>query len=304
MRPALFLALAALAPAFAATRVAYATPPTVADCLSATESSLKLMRDDKLQAARTDLLVCSAKSCPAVIRKECLQRIDTVNAAIPTVVFTAKSGDGRALTAVKVTMDGAVVASQLDGTALSLDPGIHHFTFEVADQLPVSEDLVLHSGEKNRAESLVIGPAAVAPVVTAPVTTIPVAHAPARVDPAPVPVAHDAEDGGHGRRVAAVVVGVAGVVGLALGGVFGGLTISEWNEATKACPTHPVGCSSPAIGMGGEASTYGNVSTASFITGGVLAAAGVTLYFTAPKPGGTSVGLSVGPSALGVNWAF
>jgi hypothetical protein len=296
--PPLRLSLVVALAAFATTRPAHATSPTVGECLSATESSLKLEKQHLLRAARADLLVCSAKGCPADIRAECARRMDAVNAAIPTVVFTVKTGDGRELTAVTVTMDEAVVANQLDGTALSLDPGIHNFTFEVAGQLPTREDLVLHAGEKNRAESVVIGAATPAPA--APATAGP-AQLP--VAPAPAPAALVTESRGHTARVTGLVIGATGAAGLAFGVVFGGMTISKWHQANSACPSH-AGCSQSAIGWDHDAMTDGTVSTISFIAGGVLAAAGVTLYLAAPKADAVRVGLRVGPSTLGVEGAF
>jgi hypothetical protein len=51
-----------------------------------------------------------------------LRRVDEINAAIPTVIFEAKDGAGGDLSAVRVTMDGEVLAERLEGTALSINP--------------------------------------------------------------------------------------------------------------------------------------------------------------------------------------
>src|SRR5882724_3225978 len=64
---------------------ARAADPTIAECLAASDASLKLGTDHKLQAERAQLLVCSASSCPSDIRKECLSRVEEVNAAIPSL---------------------------------------------------------------------------------------------------------------------------------------------------------------------------------------------------------------------------
>ncbi len=241
---------------------AHAAGPSVSDCLSATESSLKLRADHKLRAARAALLVCSAATCPADVRQECMRRIDTVNTALPTVVFTVKTGTGQELSAVKVTMDDEVVATYLEGTALSLDPGSHRFAFEVPGQPPVTETLILHEGEKNRREVVLMSGQATPPAAGAapavPTTTAAPSSASSPVEPS---------DSGHGRRIAGLVVGGAGVVGVVLGGVFGGLTFSAWSNANNECPSH-TGCSTKANNDRSDSVTYGTVSTVALIAGG------------------------------------
>ena len=106
--------------------VAHAADPTKAECLAASSASLQSAADHKLRLERSQLFVCASTTCPAVVRKECLSRIDEVSAQIPTIVFEVKDGGGNELSAVKVTMDGEVVAEHLDGSALPLDPGNHN----------------------------------------------------------------------------------------------------------------------------------------------------------------------------------
>jgi hypothetical protein len=103
----------------------YASDPTTSDCITAAESSIALRGDHKLRAAREQLLVCAARTCPRDIRAECLRRVDEVNASIPTVVFETKDGAGSDVTGVSVTMDGVSLSGRLEGMAISLDPGEH-----------------------------------------------------------------------------------------------------------------------------------------------------------------------------------
>src|SRR5580658_1231325 len=98
--PLLFLVTAALA------RPLHASDPTTADCLSASEASLKLRGEHKLREARGQLLVCASASCPADVRNECVRRVDPVNAAIPTIIFEAKDAAGNDMSAVTITMHG------------------------------------------------------------------------------------------------------------------------------------------------------------------------------------------------------
>ncbi|HXY44665.1 MAG TPA: hypothetical protein VEH29_10795 [Acidimicrobiales bacterium] len=103
------------------------------------------------------MLVCAAASCPADIQKECLRRVDEVNAQIPTVTFEAKDTAGRDLSAVKVAMDGQPLAERLEGMALSVDPGEHTFAFETPGQPLVTRRFIIQQGQKDRHETIVFG---------------------------------------------------------------------------------------------------------------------------------------------------
>src|SRR5580700_4041082 len=82
---------------------AQAADPTTADCLAASDASLKFGNDHKLRAERSQLLVCASSTCPTDIKKECLTRVDEVNVQIPTIVFSVNDAKGADLSAVKVT---------------------------------------------------------------------------------------------------------------------------------------------------------------------------------------------------------
>ncbi|MFI5387803.1 MAG: hypothetical protein ACHQ50_16970, partial [Fimbriimonadales bacterium] len=149
--PLIALAVTLVAP------VTRAADPTTADCLSASNTSIKLRTDHSLREARQQLLVCAARTCPSDISAECEHRLVAVNAAIPTLVFEVKDAGGNDLPAVSVMMDGKPLTERLEGTAISLDPGAHSFHFETAGQAPVDKMFVLHEGEKDRRERIVFG---------------------------------------------------------------------------------------------------------------------------------------------------
>ena len=128
-------------------------------CIAANEKALALRKADKLIDARASLSMCAASSCPEDIRNSCQQRVEEANKAIPSVLFFAKDGSGQDLTVVKTTIDGTLYADHLDGSAIVRDPGEHEFRFEVAGESPVEKRLVLHQGEQNRREEIVIGAA-------------------------------------------------------------------------------------------------------------------------------------------------
>src|SRR5580704_4789846 len=147
---------------------ARAAGPTVAECLAASDASLMAGSDHQLRAERVALLTCASPSCPGEIRKECIRRVDEVTAAIPTLIFEAKDGAGNDLGAVKVTMDGALLAERLDGTALPIDPGEHTFVLETPGLPLVEKHFVLREGQKGRHETVTFVPPAPAPPTAQP----------------------------------------------------------------------------------------------------------------------------------------
>jgi hypothetical protein len=279
----------------AASLVLFAPParadPTKAQCLDAHVKAQDLRRDGKLAAAREKLRVCASASCPSIVRDDCTKRQDEIDTAQPTIVFEAKDGAGNDLVAVRVTMDGAPLSDRLGGIPLAIDPGDHTFVFEVPGQPPVTRQFVLREHEQGRHEAIVLGPAPASPRATTP-------------PPAPVAATSSAPPtraAPSTQKVLGLVAVGLGVVGLGVGGVFGVLAMSKKSDAQSACPNL---CSDQGgVDKWNDAVTAGNVSTAAFIAGGVLVAAGAVLWITAPSSStgdGPSVGLGMAPGGMQV----
>jgi hypothetical protein len=293
-------------------RTAQAADPSTADCLAATEAALKSGNDHKLRAERSQLLVCAAASCPADIRKECGRRVEEVNPAIPTIIFEARDGAGNDLSAVKVTMDGEVLAERLDGAGLSIDPGEHVFVFETPGQPPLSKRLVIRESVKDRREGIDFGAGSfqVKPATTPPPSTTAVAPLPQAPSPPPAqgtlasesPPPETAAGPGLGsQKILGLVSGGVGVAGIAMGSVFGLMASSKWSTAKNEWSS---GQTDMAISGKNDANSAATVSTVGFIAGGALLATGVVLFFTAPKTteaGWLRVTPSVGPGLAGMN---
>ena len=116
--------------------------------------------------------------------------------------------------------------------------------------------------------------------------------------PVPSPTASAASDDGQGspsqsapdsrpddlgrvERIAALGLGGAGIVGLALGSFFGLKSISKHSDYEALCGAS--GCSPAAGPIHDSAVAAGNVSTVTFLLGGALVAGGAVLWFMAPK---------------------
>jgi hypothetical protein len=275
-----------------------AADPSVGECLASNDKSIALRNEHKLLAARKELLVCAASTCPAEVRKECMRRVDLVNSSLPTVMIEAKDGVGNDLTAVKVTMNGEVLVDKLDGSALSLDPGAHTFTFEVAGQPPITRQLVIREGQKDRREVLQFG--APAPS-TATATGTPL------VKTAPNPaietsVDHVTSSAGGTQRIIALVAAGVGVAGVGVGTIFGLQSMSKHSDASAKCPG---ACSDQAgVELWNDARSAGNISTIAFAVGGVGLATGAILWFTAKSPGATSLHADIGPGSIRIRGSW
>ncbi|MEY4578095.1 MAG: hypothetical protein RL701_2798 [Pseudomonadota bacterium] len=197
--------------------LAFAADPTTADCLSANERSIALRNQHQLRAARAELLVCAAGSCPEDVRNECARRVADVNAQMPTIVFELKDREGNDVSAVAVTMDGQPLAARLEGTALSIDPGEHNFVFTAQNAPPVQKRLIIRESEKGRREKIVLGAEqASGPVPQAPPAGDAPPAAPFTSTAATLPPPATASTSGSGstQRIIGIVVGGVGVVGL------------------------------------------------------------------------------------------
>jgi hypothetical protein len=282
-----WLAAALACAALAFGRPARAADPTKDQCIDANETAQGLRKGGKLHDAEQRLMVCVSASCPGPVRDDCAQRLTEVRSVIPTVVFSVKDDADQDLSDVRVTMDDQVLANKLDGSAIAIDPGSHHFVFEAAGRQKQERSLVIREGEKDRRERIVL----VATPAEAPAPA-PVPAAAPTVTPEPAPAE------GKTQRTAGLVIGGVGVAGVVAGGVFGIVAKSTYDTAFAKCMNGASDCPNGVSG-GKSAHTQAAVSTIAFIAGGALLGGGALLYFTAPRAGVT-VTPTVGTRSAGV----
>jgi hypothetical protein len=104
--------------------------------------------------------------------------------------------------------------------------------------------------------------------------------------PSPAMPADAYEQKGAARRAVGLSLAGLGVGGIATGVVFGVLTLQKKNDIQKACGGNVNQCSAPIGSVDvdrQDAKTMGDISTVSFIVGGVALVSGAALYFTAPS---------------------
>jgi hypothetical protein len=264
--------------------------PTARECAAASEDALSLRKQEKLKDAKDRLLVCSAPSCPAEVRDECARRMTDLTAAQPTVVFDVKDAQGGDLSAVRVSLDGALLLDHLGGGAVTVDPGEHAFRFESSGQT-IEKKFVIRESEKGRTISIAFGggtPAAASALASTP------AAPPPSDQPAATPPPAESTSSWSGQKTAAIVVGGVGIVGIAVGSVFGVQAFSNWSTAKNDCSSQGLcGSGTAADSAKSSAQSAATVSTIAFAVGGAAVVGGAILWFTAPS-GSVQVGPTVG----------
>jgi hypothetical protein len=187
-------------------------------CTTSYEKAQYLRRDKKLRAARKELITCSQATCPGAIVSDCTQWMSEVDKIIPSVVFDARDSKNQSLADVKVSMDGEVLQSKLDGTAVQVDPGTHTFHFEMADGTSGDQQVLVLEGEKAR-------------VIT---YSVPVTPGGGSTEP---PKNQPDQPSSGGSKTLAYVVGGVGVASLAVGIIVGAMGSSQASsdKSTGGC---------------------------------------------------------------------
>lgn len=196
-------------------------------------------------------------------------------------------------TGVEITRDGETLPASVIGSEMPVDPGEHEVGARAAGFKPWTTKVnVTGEGSTARVSIPPLEHEPTALAAPAPATQTTTAPPGAETTPASPP--------SHTLAIAGLVTAGVGVVGLGLGAYFGLAAESKWHQANRngnacadaACP-----------GLTQQASNDASASTVLFITGGALAAAGVTVWIVAPKGGSperAALTPVVGPSVAGL----
>lgn len=200
---------------------------------------------------------------------------------------------------LQIRRDGELVGRPEWGTPIPVDPGTHVVeasgpglkTWQVSAA-------AIGPSAKTSVEVPILEPApgAEMPSEAKPSAVVSQALAPSpalRTGPAEPPSA----PGGTTQRMVAWVVGGAGVVGVAVGAVFGSLALSDKNSASSECLGSV--CSLTASNSLQDARHAATLSDIAFAAGGALVVTGVVLYLTAPRARPTTANVAIGPVLVG-----
>jgi len=209
---------------------------------------------------------------------------------MPSLVFEVRDESERDLTAVRVTMDGQPLADKLDGTAIPVDLGEHHFLFEASGLASDTRTLIVREGDKNRRERIVLVPAQAAAPASSAIAGPVVSEIPAETR----------TRDGRAQRTIGLVLGGAGVVGLVSGSVLGLVSRSTYEGALGSQCGAALGskdaraCSTTGVQEVNSAHGQATASTVGFIAGALLLGGGAYVYFTAPRAANVSASAAVG----------
>jgi hypothetical protein len=119
-------------------------------CAAEYDATQSLRDQGKLIDARQQAVACSAPTCSVFVTRDCARWLAEIDADLPTVVLRAENAAGAETAAVRVTVDGQVIAEKLDGKAAPIDPGEHIVRFEIVGANPVEQTVLITQGVKNR----------------------------------------------------------------------------------------------------------------------------------------------------------
>lgn len=120
------------------------------ECASTAESAQLHRKEGRLRAARAQLLVCGAGACPAVVRADCLAWLSDLDRDLPSIVVRARDVRDHDIIGVRVRVNGEMIASELDGGAIVLDPGPYQMRYETRSGAVEDETILLRLGERQR----------------------------------------------------------------------------------------------------------------------------------------------------------
>jgi hypothetical protein len=212
--------------------------------------------------------------------------------------LTLVLADNSSTRSVEVRRNGAIVPMAWFGTAVPVDGG--SVTVEA-------------TGPKKRTWKLTFSMAGSGDrrTVTIPALDGPMAPTCAVGDPESdaikPPKPPEPHRGLTGWQVAGLVAGAAGILGLGVGGTFGVIAMNKNNTSKTECQNGGDFCTLQGQQDRQDAMTAGDVSSAAFIGGGVLAAAGASMVLwgrsseNRPAPGILSFQAmpAVGPQGVG-----
>jgi hypothetical protein len=253
-------------------------------CASASEQAQQLRARGKLIEAREQLLLCSRRACPGVVKDDCEHVLGDVEASLPSVVVSAKDPDNNDTVAVRVLLDGAPLADTLSGLAIPLDPGVHNLRFELAGAKPVEQRVVVHEAEKNR--TITVTFESLTPRVTHPVDAPRAPDVPPRATAkrAPSPLA--------------TIFATLSAVGV---GAFGYFQIRALVDASHLRSTCAPSCAQGDVDGVSNEVVGAHVSIIAALAFG---AAATWFFLSPPRPTAGSTSLDVGPGGARLRVTF
>ncbi len=219
----------------------------------------------------TDAVTASRRAGHPDWAKKAQAKVDALKPALLTLTITVD----HPLPDLEIRRDGALLARGEWGAPIPVDPGGHEIEATATGKKPWKSNVEV---TKSMAPVLV-------PKLEDEPTDAPAATAPRAQSATPA----EAGSNGAGQRVLGLSVATVGLVGIAVGAVFGLKAMSSQSDADKHCVDAGTRCDSTGFAENQSAHSSALVATVGFVAGGVLLAGGGVLFFTAPKKTTASV---------------
>ena len=204
-------------------------------------------------------------------------RIAALDARLPMLAISIAPG-AQAIDGLEIKRDGIVVGAGLWATPVPVDPGHHHVEATAPGYKPFAMTVSLGSDADRR-------------VVVVPVLER-AAEAPEQ------PAAPTGEDSRKPLFYGGLAMVGAGVVGLAVGTVFGLRAMGFNSDSRTDCDAQSV-CGPSGVASRNDARSSGGASTAAFVVGGVLLAGGATMLVIARSRSRGGMSLRAAPVFVG-----
>ena len=202
---------------------------------------------------------------------------------------------------LEVKRDGVVVGASSYGVPIPVDPGPHVIDASAPGYKHWSNVVQIASKRDQIAVNLPPLESAPEAVVVPP----PVAAQPAQPQQQPPQQAAKDDSTGKTQRIIGIAVAGVGVVGVAVGAVFGLVASGKKGDTTGNCNADLSKCNSAGVDAMSSARSSATISTIGFIAGGALAVGGVVLYLTAPKKSEEkAVAFRISPNGSGATLSF
>jgi hypothetical protein len=179
---------------------------------------------------------------------------------------------------VVVKRDGNVVAELSLGVAFAVDPGEHVITTEVPGGAEVEHRVTLAAGQSMTLTLEVRRDVAPSPDMAPAQSAGPVILPGPSLPPPPPPAVSP-------WKIGAASAGTVGIVGIVVGAVTGALAIEQRGVMDRNCHTDggSVKCNATGMDARQRLVSFGDMSTAAFVAGGIGAGISLTLVVTAPS---------------------
>jgi hypothetical protein len=192
----------------------------------------------------------------------------------------------RPLGTLQVSRDGVRIDQGAWGVPIPIDTGSH--TIEASAPGYKSWASTVNVAQDGAQASItvpvleILSPSDIGTAVAPPPAPAPTPVTPP--PPAPLTIPVEAAHVGSGQRVTGVALGVAGLVGLGLGGVFSVVAKNDYSGSLNHCmASNPGLCDSTGVSQRSTARGFGDAASVAVVVGAAAVAGGLVLWLTAPR---------------------